>query len=91
MGDGVRRCVVYSEIVFPCQTKKGLMADKNNGKDNTTDKEDERQTEEVRRDDVLVIDMDSADITLFSGASKTRSKSRVISCGSKMVGSSKII
>jgi hypothetical protein len=65
------------------------MADAKIGKDTTSDEQKARPTND---DEVLIVDMaDNADIVLSTKGPKRPSKSRVSSCGSKMVDSPKII
>jgi hypothetical protein len=69
--------------------KERRMANTDVGKEITSDKEQARPTKD---EDVLIVDMDdNADIVLSTKGPKRPRNSKVISCGSKMVGSPKII
>eukprot|EP00966_Prymnesium_polylepis_P260555 6018422-Prymnesium_polylepis.1 len=61
------------------------MADREHGEDQTNGKEKERSTKDDNDEDVLVVELSGRE------TAKRSSKSRVISGGSKMVGSPKIV
>ena len=68
--------------------RKRLMADTDRGKQQTSDKE-VRIKKDEKEEEILVVDMNDDPDVVLSGGGKTKSKSRVISYGSKVVGSPK--